>query len=231
MINLVTSFYNKKSDDPCVNERNNEINSTLISNLKSESIKKIHLFLDDEYSLSILNNNIINGNEFYENKIVKLLHYKQAKYSDFFSYAYDNLKYEIVMISNSDIYLYSCCNYIVNKYVNEQSQILALTRHETPDYKPLIDNYEGSHDAFIFNSPIKEDIHMRSNFTQNNWGSENLVISLLVNNGYTLRNTCYQVIVMHNHKSKLRNDNRVRINNNELMHDYCYYSIEPWILD
>ena len=174
---------------------------------------------------------MLNLSEDYENKIVKLLHYKQATYSDFFLYAYDNLKYEIVMIANSDIYLYGCSNYIVNKYVNEQNQILALTRHETLTFKPLIDIYEGSHDAFIFKSPLKEDIHLRSNFTQNNWGSENLVISLLVNNGYTLRNTCYQVIIMHNHKSELRNDDRVRINNNEFMHDYTYYSIEPCILD
>ena len=231
MINLVTSFFNKLSDASIMIERNNEYNKTLISNLESEHIKKIYLFIDDEYSLSILNTNIINGNEVYENKIVKILHNRQATYSDFFKYAYDNLKDEIVMISNSDIYLHSCDINLINKYIIEKNNVFSLSRHERLDFKPCIDYYNAGHDAFIFKSPLKEDIHLRSHFTQNNWGSENLVLSLLGNNGYEVFNPCHQIKIIHNHATELREPDRKRINYPSILSDYVCFLSYPIILD
>jgi adenylate kinase family enzyme len=176
-INLVTSFFNKKIDDDILIKRNNEYNSTLIKNLESPFIKKIHLFIEDEYSLSILNN-ILNNS--YNNKIIIIKVNKQPMYSDFFNYSFNNLKEEIVMIANSDIYLDKCDNYILNKYILQKNNVFSLTRFENENDKPLIDKYEGSHDAYIFKSPLNNDISTRSNFTQNNWGSENLVNSLII---------------------------------------------------
>ena len=181
MINLVTSFFNKNSYNDLLIRRNNEYNLTLIKNLESPFIKKIHLFIEDEYSLSILDN-IINNNNQYNNKIIKIMFNKQPMYSDFFKYSFDNLKEEIIMISNSDIYLDKCDINILTKYILDNNNVFSLTRFENENYKPLIDNYEGSHDAYIFKSPLNNDIYIRSNFTQNNWGSENLVNSLIINN-------------------------------------------------
>lgn len=178
-----------------------------------------------------MNNNIINGNEVYENKIIKILHNKQATYSDFFKYAYDNLKYEIVMISNSDIYLHSCDINLINKYIIEKNNVFSLSRHERLDFKPCIDSYNAGHDAFIFKSPLKEDIHLRSHFTQNNWGSESLVLSLLGNNDYEVFNPCIQIKILHNHSTELREQNRLRINYSSNMSDYKVYLSYPIILD
>jgi len=230
MINLITSFFNKKSDNDILLKRNNEYNITLIKNLESQFIKKIHLFIEDEYSLSILDS-IINKNIDYNNKIIKIMHNKQPMYSDFFKYSFDNLKEEIVMISNSDIYLDDCDNNILNKYILEKNNVFCLTRHENENYKPLIDNYIGSHDAFIFKSPLNNDIYIRSTFTQNNWGSENLIISLIGNNGYTLLNPCIQIKIIHNHATEYRNEDRERINTTDYMNDYKYYHLNPSILD
>ena len=167
-INLVTSFYNKRTDDDILIKRNNEYNSTLIKNLESPYIKKIHLFIEDEYSLSILNN-ILNNNG-YNNKIIIIMFNKQPMYSDFFNYSFNNLKEEIVMIANSDIYLDKCDNYILDKYILQKNNVFSLPRYENENDKPLIDKYQGSHDVYIFKSPLNNDISTRSNFTQNNWG-------------------------------------------------------------
>ena len=125
MLNLVTSFFNKNSDNDILLKRNNEYNVTLIKNLESQFIKKIHLFIEDEYSLSILNN-IIDKNINYNDKIIKIMYNKQPMYSDFFKYSFDNLKDEIVMISNSDIYLDNCDNNILNKYIIQKNNIFSL---------------------------------------------------------------------------------------------------------
>jgi hypothetical protein len=151
-------------------------------------------------------------------------------YSDFFKYSFDNLKEELVMISNSDIYLDKCNNDILNKYILENNYIFSLTRHENENDKRLIDNFVASHDSFIFKSPLKDDIYLRSNFTQNNWGSENLVISLIKNNGYNMLNPCHQIKIIHNHETQYRNDDRIRINYTTYMSDYKEYLIKPCIL-
>ena len=228
-INLVTSFFNKKTDDNILIKRNDEYNSTLIKNLESPYIKKIHLFIEDEYSLSILYN--ILNNSGYSNKIIIIMFNKQPMYSDFFNYSFNNLKEEIVMIANSDIYLDKCDNCILNKYILQKNNVFSLTRYENENDKPKIDNYQGSHDAYIFKSPLNNDISTRSNFTQNNWGSENLVNSLIINNNYTVLNPCFQIKIINNHETQFRNENRTRINNKDYMNDYKTYYINPTILD
>ncbi len=232
MINLVTSFFNILGDTNEIKERNNEYNFALMKNLESEYIKKIHLFVDNNHSINVLNN-IINDNTYYKQKIVIISYEKQAFYNDFFLYSNENLVGEVVMISNSDIYIYECNNKLLEKYIVDNEYVFALTRHENIDYKPLIDDYRryASHDSFIFKSPLKDDIHMRSNFRQNNWGSENLVISLFANNGYQLFNPCYQFKIIHCHKSDYRNDNRVRINDTNTLSDYMILFIDPITLD
>ena len=44
-INLITSFFNKKTDNDFLIKRNKEYNLTLIKNLESPFIKKINLFI------------------------------------------------------------------------------------------------------------------------------------------------------------------------------------------
>jgi hypothetical protein len=68
MIQLVTSFFNKELFDNFNKDisikRNKEYNDTLINNLNCNFIKKIHLFIEDDYSLQILDK-LINNNETY----------------------------------------------------------------------------------------------------------------------------------------------------------------------
>lgn len=223
MINLITSFFNKNIEG--YTKRNEEYNNALINNLKCEYIEKIHLFIEDEYSEKILDN-IINQ-ENIKNKVIKIIFNKQPLYSDFFQYANNNLIDKIIMISNSDIYLNNCDNGLIKDYIENKNNVFCLTRFEDEINKPLIDSYGGSHDSFIFKSPINKNIIENSNFKQNVWGSENLIIWLFYKNSYKLLNPCHQIKIIHLHKTELRENDRTRINNTQFMQDYNTIWVGP----
>jgi len=201
MINLITSFYQSSRTDNIYIERNNELLESLKKNIECQSISKIHLYVDNDNELNIIksleNNNKIN--------IISIG--KQPLYSDLFEYAFNNLKNEICMISNSDIYLHECDIDCLNRLDNN---IFALTRYEYDMSSPLIDIYQGSHDVFIFRSPLNINLD-NIKHVQNVWGSENSVIDNLCNHGYKVFNPCYQIKIVHLHKSELRNGDRIRI--------------------
>jgi hypothetical protein len=223
MINLVTSFFNK--NDSNYNERNKEFITALSNNLSCDYFEKIHLFIDDKYSESILDTIIKKENKV--NKVTKIFLKKQPTYQDFLKYANDNLKNKIVMVSNSDIYLSKCDNNLIEKCICQKNNIFALTRFENENYKPLIDKYQGSHDSFIFKSPINYNIIEQSNFVQNVWGSENVLIWLFHKHNYKILNPCNQIKIIHVHKSDVRPQDRIRINNKEYMKDYQTIMVCP----
>ena len=89
MINIVTSFFNKNNYGSHSKEileiRNLEYNNSLLNNLKCEYVEKMHLFIEDDNSLNILND-LVEKNSVYKNKDEKMMLNKQPLYSDFFLY-------------------------------------------------------------------------------------------------------------------------------------------------
>ena len=81
----------------------------------------------------------------------------------------------------------------------------------------LIDRYDqgpgfvGSQDAFIFKSPVKQEVIEKTKFPQNVWGSDNVILREFQNVGYKLFNPCRQIITVHEHSSQVRNENRQRL--------------------
>lgn len=231
MINVVTSFFNKtkchKYNVNQLNARNDEYNTCLLNNLKNESIEKLHLFIEDEYSLNILND-ILETNSHFKNKVTTVLFNKQPLYSDFFEYSNEKLKDKIVMITNSDIYLESSDNDKLNNFVKNEKNIFCLTRHEYDDSKPLIDNFCNSHDSFIFHSPLNVEIIEKSNFYQNILGAENVINYLLGKNNYKLYNPCFQFKIKHLHNSGVRlYDTNRWLNNTNFMPGYKDKLVPP----
>ena len=201
MINLITSFYLSKNI-----ERQKELDDTLINNNNSLYISKIHLFLDNEECSEYLNK-LIND----RSKIVIIKIGNQPLYSDLFQYA-NTLPNEICMISNSDIWLKEIKkDYLINTLQQKHNIVYSLTRHEHDNSCPLIDNYLGSHDVFMFKSPINSNIIKRINHPQNVWGSENVLLYELQKFA-RIYNPCRSIIIVHEHKSGERNDDRIRIN-------------------
>ena len=204
MIHLITSFYILEKNDEISIKRNNELINSLINNINNNIIEKIHLYLDNESALEKLK--FLNLNSFEKIHIINIG--KQPLYSDLFEYAIDNLNDKICMICNSDIYLYECDMNCLNRLDNN---IFALSRYEHDLSCPIIDNHWGSHDAFIFKSPLNKNILQNLNHIQNVAGSDDSVVNNLVDNGYKLYNPCYQIKIIHLHQSQLRTYNEHKI--------------------
>lgn len=206
MIHLITSFYLIDKNDDLSIKRNNELQQCLINNLKSNLITKIHLYVDDENALNKVRE--LEKNIEILNKIYIVSIGKQPLYSELFNYIIENLKNEICMISNSDIYLHECD---MDCLIGISNNIFALTRYEFDFSSPLIDQRIGSHDAFIFRSPLKKDFLHNLNHVQNVGGSDDNVVNNLVDYGYKLYNPCFQIKIVHLHESALRTYGNDRI--------------------
>jgi hypothetical protein len=85
-----------------------------------------------------------------------------------------------------------------------------ITRHEHDNSKPLIENFVGSHDAFIFTgNSLKKKILDKDlnniNYTQNTLGIEALLSLFFIEElKYKIYNPCYEIKLTHHHKSNYR---------------------------
>jgi len=217
MVHLVTSFYVLEEKNEKTVKRNQELEDCLRKNLESPLVSGIHLFVDDERALEKVRWMI---SEFSEkegdgvkngNKITVIGVQKQPLYSDLFLYACQSLQGKVVMITNSDIYLAECDLGVLGGI---SDHVFALTRYEHDFSSPLIEimNQEkwASHDAFLFQSPLKKlalkDFIPKIGHYQNRWGSEDLVIQVLLEYGYQIYNPCYEIKIVHLHASGLREE-------------------------
>jgi hypothetical protein len=143
MINIISSFFIPEN-----NERKEELIFALKKNCESEFVKRVHLFVDDQKAYDLIKSLSKT------NPKINLIEIKNPYYSDLFSYA-NKLENEICFVVNNDIYLDNINNIKVLNLLKDDC-VFALTRHEHDMSCPLIDNYEGSHDGFMFKAPIKK---------------------------------------------------------------------------
>ena len=210
MINLITSFYL-----PAQAIRKAEIIKCLNKNLENSDIVKIHLFLDNDECFNFIKTEINND------KITIIAIGKQPLYSDLIKYA-NKLTGQICMISNSDIWLHKISDNRLLELLKNKKIVYSLTRHEHDFSCPLITKYEGSHDVFIFESPLNDQIIKHVQFVQSVNGSENVMLYELNKYGYKLYNPCKQIVIVHEHESNFREPNRIRINQGGLDGDNKY---------
>jgi hypothetical protein len=211
MVFLVTSFYVLEEKDELAVKRNQELEDCLRKNLESPLVSGIHLFVDDARALEKVRFMISEGGIGVGNKITVIGVQKQPQYSDLFLYACQSLQGKVVMITNSDIYLAECDLGVLSGI---SDHVFALTRYENDMSSPLIEIMKqerwGSHDAFLFQSPLKKlalkDFIPKICHYQNRWGSEDIVIQVLLEYGYQIYNPCYEIKIVHLHASGLREE-------------------------
>lgn len=202
MINIISTFYVSKYLSQLDNERTKELVSSLQNNIKSNIVKKIHLFVDDEDSLNTLKE-VSNNSD----KVKVIAIQKQPTYNDFFNYILNNLKNDICMITNSDIYIDIYDERLLN-LLQDNKYMYTLTRYEYDMSCPLINSYGGSHDCYIFHSKFLDNSIIRkehTNFKQNLPGIETHIISTFCKSGFKAFNPCRQIKIVHLHKTQLRN--------------------------
>ena len=135
-------------------------------------------------------------------KLRTVLHPKQPAqpfYSDLFEYANKNITnpHDVAMVCNADIYLSD------DFALPAHGATCALTRWEAKDVSPLIENYQGSHDAFLFHPPLPQSFLDAVRHPQNAYKSENIVLHEL-QKIRVVKNPCRTVRVYHKHDADFR---------------------------
>ena len=198
MINLITSFFRPENT-----ERLNELVVCLKNNINSKYIKKIYLFMERKEDIEFLKETIKTTG----NKIQLILWNKQPFYSDYLNLA-NQLKGEICMISNADIWLKECDVELINLIKTNKNIGYALTRHEYDMSCDLINEFGniGSFDCFIFISPKLVTGNIKH--VQNIPGSEHIFKYFMEKDTkIKFYNLCHDIIIVHEHKSNIRNYN------------------------
>jgi hypothetical protein len=202
---LLTSFYYPKNE-----KREEELILTLKKNLNKQFIDKINLYITETDYKKFIKSDFKNNK--YYGKIYFIIKNYQPKYTELFEVAgkFDN---KIICICNSDIVFDIPNIEILNKL---DDYCYFLTRHESNNNHPLIDNFGGSHDAFIFKSDILKDKIKNKDlsyidYIQNTPGIESLLTIFCIEKlNYKIFNPCLEIKLIHHHKSAYRTYNSAK---------------------
>ena len=196
---ILSSFYYANNDN-----RHNEIVTTLKNNLGKSFISKINLFITNSDYIKFIKTELYIKNS---NRINFIIKNSQPTYKELFIAA-SQFHDKIVCICNSDIELSITNMSVLNKLDDDTG--FFISRHEHDNSKPLIENFVGSHDAFIFTSnSLKKNILDKSlnyiNYIQNTLGIEALLTKFFIEElKYRIYNPCYEIKLTHHHKSNYR---------------------------
>lgn len=204
MLEIISSFYFHTGDS----NRSRELEKTLTQNMNKSFINKIHLFITQNDLDLFLTSHFIKNTNF--KKLMFIIHESQPTYKELYLYS-STLDNKICCICNSDIEFFIENNNLnLLEQLNKNKIMFFLTRHEDNNSYPLIENYGGSHDAFIFNSSIlKKSLQNcninKINYIQNTLGIEALLIIFFIEElQYSIYNPCFQIKLLHHHQSEVR---------------------------
>ena len=200
---LITQYYkaNTKNFDYSQN-RQLEIDYCLLQNVSNIYIKEIHLLVEKIYELPVVSD-----------KIVQVCIGKRLTYYDAFNYYNINLKNQICILANADIYMDNSLDLLNN--VNFSKIFLALNRYENNDNTaPLLNgletnnrlinrcNFLSSYQPSIWSQDVwvwkTNHIQLSNiyNFELGIVGCDNY-IAFLLNKTYTICNPSFLICINH----------------------------------
>jgi len=202
-MDIIQSFYYSSNKD-----RQQELELCLKKNLFSEFINNIHIFITQKDYNTFLQSNFITNKNY--KKLFFIIHDNQPSYSELFTYS-SKLDNKICCICNSDIEItIQNNNILLLDMLRNTKKIFFITRYESNGSSYLIDNFGGSHDAFIFhsNTLFKNLVNMSLNFIdyiQNTSGIEAILTIFFIEKlNYIVENPCFQIKIIHHHESNIR---------------------------
>jgi len=208
LINELFLFRFNDSAAPTVRERHRveEYEEALRRNLANRRVAGVHVLTetvaDYEY-VATLKQLLDPCNKL---RVFHLGH--RPVYADFGRHASQHLLGRVCCIHHADVALGRGWEQL--RLETLRGAVYALSRHEYPDSvhvakSKCIPAYAGSHDAFVFVSPLPEAAVEKMQFVQNVWGSENTVIRILQLHDIPVINPCLALRIMHHHKTSVHN--------------------------
>lgn len=179
MYNLLIQYFDHWHD-----QRNKDFQFCLEHNLENPYIKKVYLFYEN---LENIKNQQILINE----KIVVIPIKERASYKQLIDYSNENLKNEICILANTDIYFDGTIQLLDKIWFD--NKIIVLTPYENGELRRIAGECS---DSWIFKSPIKNfnsDIKMGISFC------ESLFIIEARKVGLDIENPCLSIKSHHEH--------------------------------
>ena len=195
--------------------RQRELNECVVNNATRPFIDKLVLFIQGDNAMEEYR-----SIDFNKDNVITIMTDKQYTYKEFFQYANDNCKGEIVGLCHSDILLKDGFEKIKN--IHLYKRIVVAARHELgcntlssdrccldqtcgeycgddPDIfgKTRLYYYRGGFDTYVFQPPLSNDVINKLDYTQNTWHGENRISSVFQWDGYDVV-ACAQLITYHN---------------------------------
>lgn len=205
-VTLMTSYYHEP-----VEARRLELFETVVANLRNPHIDTVCLLLEvhqDQEQPALPTHD----------KLRTIVMSEQPLYSQIINHANTQFSDHIVILQNTDI---EWDNTTTGKLqALAPGTVFALSRHPHPrartepkcSERQQCEDYNGSHDAFAFISPLPQSLMKELQFRQNLWGAENRVIYELKAAGLVVLNPCKSIITTHYHCSRKRSTPQQRIN-------------------
>ena len=208
--------YNIKEEDNLKEQkkyRQFEVNECFCRNVNNPVFSTIHILLEKASDINYFSDLISDLDN--KNKCKFVIYGRQPKYADFICYAKNNIADDRpVCIMNSDIFMGNTDIDFINAEL-DYNTFIALTRHEYTDDNHticdattcnLIYHYLGSHDAFIFRTPIPKEYNFDYVcIPQNIGGSEAIFMKSWVLCDKKLKNLCFDIPIFHMHKYRFTN--------------------------
>lgn len=219
---LITQYYIPKWE-----ERQDEIDETLINNLNNNLIDEIHLFIEKNYDFTKFKSNP------YFNKLVFVKSKDRLSFKQAFEYSNKHCsKNDIIILANSDIYFNGTLSKIDNYLFNKT--FFALSRHEITIDGLILKTSSDSQDVWIWKLPIhinksSENIdYFKDGIQLGIGGCDNRILGIMKNEGYTIRNIGRHIQCIHNHKNDLRTwmTDQYELSKRYNIYDKLYF-IEP----
>lgn len=188
-----------------------EIDECFLRNIHHPLIQRVHILCESQAAY-IYFQRIASA---YKNmKCIFILHGKQPTYAEMLNYVKAAIpSNRIVCIQNSDIYIDHSVSREFLESTMTYNTVVALTRHEHTDDLhsvcdvttcPLIWDYMGSHDTFLFKTPIPETFSVETlHYPQNVYGGETLFMKAWKDSGKTLFNPSFDIRIFHRHRHRV----------------------------
>lgn len=200
-------------------QRQKEIDICFLINIHHPAIKKMYILCEDQEAIEYYRK--LSGDQ--SKKIDFVLYGHQPTYKEFLEFVSKALPAkEFVCIMNSDIYFHDSFQVSFLEQHLKENMIFGLTRHEHTDIGHTLCNAEtcslvyvhrGSHDTFIFQTPVPPTIDLNSiDNRQNLFGSENIFLHAWNKAKCKVLNPCHQIKTIHLHRDRVYFQEYKRIN-------------------